>query len=149
MVSDCHYHFKLFFSFFFNEKLNSESFRFMEKIDTNISDRITKKNKFSFKYRIGSFTKNQIKGVGIKELKNKSNLMKLITSFEKGISVKLLLRSYPNIKEDLLDIVKYREKNRILILIKGKDLGELLIFPFHAKFWIKICNKLILQWHKV
>jgi hypothetical protein len=149
MVFDHHHNFKIFFSFFFREKLNLESFRFTEKIDTNISDKITKKNKFSYKYWVNSFTKNQTKGMGIKGLKNKSALIKLITSFEKGVSVKLLLRSYPNIKNDLLDIVKYRERNRILILIKGKDSGELLIFPFHAKFWIKICNKLILQWHKV
>lgn len=148
MVSYNRNHFKDMFPFYFKKKLGPEEYRFIEKVDINISDKIKKKSNL-FYSTDQSFTKNFENQQGSRILENKSNLISLINSSEQGISVKFLLKSYTNIKDDLIDIVKYREKNRILILIKGKNSGELIIYPFYSKFWIKVSNKLIWKWHKV
>ena len=139
--------FKSLFFFYFNNKLDAEILRFSECLDIEISDKNKKKNPnndiFSFQNK-----KNKIFGPP-SILKDKSDLVLFINSLKKGFLVKYLLKSYHKIKEDLLQIVKYKNKDRLLILIKGKNIEELFLFPFKSKYWLKICSKLILNWHKI
>jgi hypothetical protein len=139
--------FKSLFFFYFNNKLSAEILRFSECLDIEISDKNKKKNPnndiFSFPNK-----KNKIFGPP-NILKDKADLVLFINSLKKGFLVKYLLKSYHKIKEDLLEIVKYKNKDRLLILIKGKNIEELFLFPFKSKYWLKICSKLILNWHKI
>jgi hypothetical protein len=139
--------FKSLFFFYFNNKLGAEILRFSECSDIEISDKNKKKNPnndiFSFQNK-----KNKIFGPP-NILKDKADLVLFINSLKKGFLVKYLLKSYHKIKEDLLEIVKYKNKDRLLILIKGKNIEELFLFPFKSKYWLKICSKLILNWHKI
>lgn len=139
---------KLSYPFYFNKKINSETLRFTDGIDIEISDKIKKKPCYLFE-SVNVFGKENANILGNSFLREKSDLINLIDSSNKGISIKYLLNSYVNIKEDLLDIVKYKEKERILILIKGRDLENLTIYPFNPKFWVKNCSKLISLWHRI
>jgi hypothetical protein len=139
--------FKSLFLFYFNNKLSAEILRFSECLDIEISDKNKKKNPnidiFGFQNKKNkNFDPSNI-------LKDKADLVLFINSLKKGISVKYLLKSYHKIKEDLLEIVKYKNKDRLLILIKGKNIEELFLFPFKSKYWLKNCSKLILNWHKI
>ena len=84
----------------------------------------------------------------INSLKGKSDLLSLIDPLEKGILVQSLLKSYSSIKKDLIDIVKYKDKNRILIMINGKNVRDLTIYSFKSQYLIKNCESLIIPWYK-
>lgn len=134
--------FKLSFQFYFKNNTNREFVRFLENFDTEVSDKKKKHNFSAF-----SMKKN-LNFTILNSLKRKMDLILLINSLQKAMTVKYLLKSYLKIKEDLLEIVKYKNKDRILILIKGKNIEEILIYPFKARFWIKNYHNLILAWHK-
>ena len=139
--------FKSLYLFYFNNKLSPEILRFSECLDIEISDKNKKKipnnDIFGFQNKKNkNFSPSNI-------LKDKDDLVLFINSLKKGISVKYLLKSYHKIKEDLIEIVKYKNKDRLLILIKGKNIEELFLFPFKSKYWLKNCSKLILNWHKI
>ena len=139
--------FKSLFLFNFNNKLGAEILRFSEFLDIEISYKKKKKNPNN---DIIGFQNKKNKNFGpSNRLKDKADLVLLINSLKKGISVKYLLKIYHKIKEDLLELVKYKNKDRLLILIKGKNIEELFLFPFKSKYWLKNCSKLILNWHKI
>jgi len=121
-------YFKSLFPFYFNNKLSAEILRFSECLDIEVSDKNKKKipnnDIFGFQNKKNkNFSPSDI-------LKDKADLVLFINSLKKGISAKYLLKSYHKIKEDLLEIVKYKNKDRLLILIKGKNIEELFLFPF-------------------
>jgi len=140
--------FRLLFSFYYNKKSSSEYLRFIEGVDIDISDKKTKKKSILINSS-DFFTKKINTSTNLNPVKGRMGLISLINSLQKLISAKNLLKNYPQIKEDLIDIVQFKEKDRILILIKGKNIGDLLIFPFSPKFWIKSCTSVIISWHKI
>lgn len=134
--------FKLSFQFYSKNNTNREFIRFSENLDIEVSD---KKKKHSF----STFSlKKNLNSTILNSLKHKTDLIILINSLQRAMTIKYLLKSYLKIKDDLLEIVKYKNKDRILILIKGKNIEDLLIYPFKPRFWIKNYYNLILAWHK-
>jgi len=140
--------FRLLFPFYYNKKSSIEYLRFIEGIDIVISDKRMKK-KSNLIDSSNFFTKKINTSTNLSPVKGRMGLISLINSLQKLTSAKNLLKCYPQMREDLIDIVQFKEKDRILILIKGKNIGDLLIFPFSPKFWIKSCTSVIMSWHKI
>jgi hypothetical protein len=141
------FYFKSSFPFYFNNKICPEVFRFSKGIDIEISDK-TKRTFSFFEIPMYSFEENK-KNTNLRLLNGKADLILFFTTLQKGILVKCLLKVYPKVKEDLIDIVKYKEKDRMLILIKGSKIEDLLLYSFNPKYWLKICSKIIYAWHKI
>ncbi len=140
--------FRIIFSFLFSEKNDSETIRYSSGIDVEISDKLKKKYQKS----------NNISNLRIKDeqnytifqsLKGRSDLIILINSLKKGILIKKLLKSYSKVKDDLMDLITYNGKKRVIILIKSKNMKNLKIFPFFEKFWVQNSKQLISTWHKI
>jgi len=111
-------------------------------------DKINKKKSSLIEISKSSIKKSNV-FTSFDSLKCRVDLISLLNSLQKRLSVKNLLKSYTKIRKDLLDIAKYKEKDRILILVKGKNIEDLFIFPFRSDFWIKNSTKLIMTWHKI
>ena len=140
--------FRQLFSFLFSEEINLESLRIFNGRDLDISDKIKKKHHKSRNISTISF-KNGKNSLLFHSLNGKTGLLLLINSLKKGISVKKLLNTYPTIRKDLMDIVTYNGKKRVILLLKGKNIKNLRIYPFIAKFWVQNSVKLISTWHKI
>lgn len=127
---------------------STEVFRYEIGIEYEISDKLIKsltsiKNiKFQTESRI-------VKLEYIEILRNKSDLICFIKSSTEGITICNLIDSYLNVKLDLIDLVKYKEKDRILILIKGKSCLDLTLFPFNNLNYISISSENIVSWYKI
>ena len=146
MNSTDYCNFKSSFPFYFKKKINSEIFRFSVGIDTEISDNLMFKYPFFKIYN--ELKRKKYCFSGINSIKGKSDLLSLIDPLEKGILVQSLLKSYSSIKKDLIDIVKYKDKNRILIMINGRNVRDLTIYSFKSQYLIKNCDSLIIPWYK-
>jgi hypothetical protein len=129
------------------ENSNTEDFRYYIGIDFELSDK-SKKNLIKTK-NINFKSKPKVfKTKYINFLKNKSDLISLIKNSIEGLTVNNLTRCYSNIKKDLLDLVKFKEKSRIIIMIKGKTITSLSIFPYSLQNYIPFTLDNILSWYK-
>jgi hypothetical protein len=140
--------FRCVFSFLFNEKNDLETIRYSSGIDLEISDKAKKE------YQSPNNISNLVNKGGqnytiFQSLKGRTDLILLINSLKRGIPIKKFLKSYFKVKEDLMDIITYNGKKRVVILLKSKNIKNLKIFPFLEKFWIQNSQQLISTWHKI
>jgi hypothetical protein len=140
--------FRCVFSFLFNKKNDLEIIRYSSGLDLEISDKSKKKYQ-----KPNNISNLLIKGgqnyTVFQSLKGRTELILLINSLKKGILIKMLLKSYSKIKEDLMDIITLGGKKRVIILLKSKNMKNLKIFPFFEKYWIQNSKQLISTWHKI
>jgi hypothetical protein len=140
--------FRCVFSFLFNKKNDLETIRYSSGLDLEISDKSKKKYQ-----KPNNISNLLIKGgqnyTVFQSLKGRTELILLINSLKKGILIKMLLKSYNKIKEDLMDIITLSGKKRVIILLKSKNMKNLKIFPFFEKYWIQNSKQLISTWHKI
>nr|UXY86877.1 hypothetical protein CparaKRNrm2_p097 [Cryptomonas paramecium] len=131
------------------KKTNSchlEDVRYNLNLNLEICDKSKKKiflNQnfiFQFKTKILAFKQQ-------KTIENKISLIHTIKNSTECIHVSDIVKNYFNIKLDLLSLVKYTEKERILILIKKKNFQNLLIFS-HGKNYIFTSIEDLINWHK-
>jgi len=132
----------------FNKKNDLEIIRYSSGLDLEISDKSKKKYQ-----KPNNISNLLIKGgqnyTVFQSLKGRTELILLINSLKKGILIKMLLKSYSKIKEDLMDIITLGGKKRVIILLKSKNMKNLKIFPFFEKYWIQNSKQLISTWHKI
>ena len=131
-----------------HKNCNTELFRYELGIEYEISDKLIKKL-LSIKNISFQTANRRVDLEYIEILRNKSDLICFIKSSTEGISICNLIDSYLNAKLDLIDLVKYKEKDRILILIKGKSYLELTLFPFNNINYIGISSENIVSWYKI
>ena len=123
-----------------------EEFRYNLGLDLEISDKL-KKKLFSIK---NLKFKTETKTLYLEQLiflKNRSDLICLIKNTKEGVVVCNLIKSYHVIKSDLLDLVKYTEKDRILILIKSKKISSLCIFSYNSDNYISVSDDSMISWY--
>ena len=147
-MSDENLNFRQLFSFLLSEKVDLESFRIFNGNDLDISDKTKKKHQKLHNISNISF-KNGQNSLLFHSLNGKTGLLLLINSLKKGIPIKKLLKTYPTIRKDLMDIVTYNGKKRVIILLKGKHIKNLQIYPFTAKFWVQNSAQPISTCHKI
>nr|UXY87363.1 hypothetical protein 1634Bnrm2_p163 [Cryptomonas sp.] len=128
-------------------KCDSEDLRYECGFETEISEKIKKKFISLKKIKLNRFYKNY-KVEYLDYLKNKSDIITLIKSTPDGFFVDNLLKSYPNIKTDLLDLVSHKEKDRKVIIIKGRYITDLLMFPYDSINYISTSEENVISWHK-
>jgi hypothetical protein len=131
-----------------HKNCTTEDFRYELGIEFEVSDKLItsllsiKNLKFQPENRKVALEEIEI-------LRNKSDLICFVKNSTEGISIYDLIDSYLNIKLDLIDLVKYKEKDRILIIIKGKSCFELTLFPFNNINYIGISIENIVSWYKI
>jgi hypothetical protein len=131
-----------------HENCNTEVFRYELGIEYEISDKSIK-SLLSIKNIKFQNEGRKVNLEYIEIIRNKSDLICFIKSSTEGITICNLIDSYLNVKLDLIDLVKYKEKDRILILIKGKTCLELTLFPFNNINYIGISSENIVSWYKI
>ena len=130
------------------DECKTEDLRYYLGFDYEISDKI--KKKILFNKNIKFHKENRI--FTLKELeliKTKSDLIFLIKNSNEGIAIYNLVNSYPLFKNDLIDLVKYKEKDRILIIIKGKTCLNLNLFAYNNTNYVSVSNENLISWHKI
>nr|UXY87858.1 hypothetical protein CcurKRNrm2_p168 [Cryptomonas curvata] len=125
----------------------SEDLRYELGIDLEISDKLKKKT-FSFKNLSYKKEERTFKFTCIESLKTKSDLVLLIKNSLQGINISSFFRCYNNIKNDLIDLIKFNGTDRILIILKGKSYFNLMLFYYNNLNYIPITNTDILRWHR-
>ncbi|AEA38941.1 hypothetical protein CPARA_2gp283 (nucleomorph) [Cryptomonas paramecium] len=124
-----------------------ENIRYNLNLNLEICDKSKKKifsnQNFVFKLKNKILTFKQQKTI-----ESKTNLIYAIKNSTESIHVSDVIKNYFNIKLDLLSLVKYTEKERILILIKKKNFQNLLIFP-HGRNYIFASTEDLINWHKI
>nr|UXY88360.1 hypothetical protein Cry52Nrm2_p169 [Cryptomonas curvata] len=131
-----------------HENCSTEVFRYELGIEYEISDKLIK-ILLSIKNIIFQTESRRMKLEYVEILRNKSDLICFIKNSTEGITIYNLIDSYLNVKLDLIDLVKYKEKDRILILIKGKSCLELTLFPFNNINYIGISSENIVSWYRI
>jgi hypothetical protein len=125
----------------------SEDLRYELGTDFETTD-IIKKKIFSSKYLNLKKEKNKLNFFFIELIKNKSDLIYLIKNSFQGINILNLFNCYINIKNDLIDLIKFNGKDRFLILIKGKYYINLMLFYYSNLNYISNTTDDSLRWHK-
>jgi len=125
---------------------STENLRSSNGLDLEISDR--------FIFKIGSVPKIKFYpsnrtfcSENFEYLKNKSDLIGLIKVSNEGVFLGSIISTYGEIKADLIDIVKFKGKERKVILLKGKNFNDISLFPFEENHWIPISQETINFWH--
>lgn len=130
----------------FSGSESTENLRSRNGFDLEISDR--------FIFKIGSVPKikffpsnRTFCSENFDYLKNKADLVSLIKVSTDGIFLGNIISTYGEIKADLIDIVKFKGKERKIILLKGKTVNDLSLFPFEEDHWIPVSQETINFWH--
>ena len=130
------------------ENCSTEILRYELGIEYEISDKLIK-SLLSIKNINLQTQSRRVSLEYVEILRNKSDLICFIKNSTEGITIYNLIDSYLNVKLDLIDLVKYKEKDRILILIKGKSCLELTLFPFNNINYIGISSENIVSWYRI
>jgi hypothetical protein len=131
------------------EHCTSEDFRYNLSLEIETNDKLKKKiislKSYNFTYESRIF-----KVEPLTNLRNKSDLLYLIKSSNEIISISSLFPHYKFslLKKDLLELVKFKHKERFFFLYRNKKNSRLFLFRY-KQYFLSISIENILCWYEI
>jgi hypothetical protein len=131
------------------ENCTSEDFRYNLSLEIETNDKLKKKiislKSYNFTYQSRIF-----KVEPLKNLRNKSDLLYFIKSSNEIISISSLFFHYKFslLKKDLLELVKFKQKERFFFLFRNKKTSRLFLLRYN-QYFLSISIENILFWYEI